>query len=140
MENNKRKRLPNKNTKYYNPYPFAVRVLNDLGEPYVMEPQDYCKILNKKYTQSALSLPQLIAERVYKIGLDIILDDLKKQELVQLAWALCIDGIDDKETKITLIGIIKEKIGSDYSLTKEEIDKSKERESEEQELIEKEDV
>jgi len=123
--------------KYYNPYPFNVRILNDLAEIYVMKPQDYSKVMNKKYTQSVLSLPLITPERVYKIGLDVVLEDLKKDELIRLAWAVCIDGMDEKSTKAQLIEAIKEKLGEDYILTREEVKRMREREEEERELLEK---
>jgi len=131
-----RKTVVAKKVKYYNPYPFTVRILNDLAEVYQMPPQDYSKVLNKKYTQSVLSLPELVPERVYRIGLDVVLDDLKKDELVRLAWAVCIDGMDEKSTRVQLIQAIKDKIGEEYILTREEVKKVREREDEEKRLME----
>jgi len=97
--------------KFYNPYPFPVRVLNDLGDIYVLAPQDYCKIMNGEYTQSALELLPLKNDRIYKKGLDVDIHSLVKAELLKVAFALCIDEVDDRTTKPNIIKAIMDAVG-----------------------------
>ncbi len=105
----------NKDQKYYNPYPFAIRILNDLGEPYIMAPQDYSKVLNGRYEQSKLTLLPLKEEREFCNDINIDLDkDCVKADLIPIAWAVGLDGVDQSMTKSDMIKAIEEKIfGSD---------------------------
>lgn len=100
----------NKNQKYYNPYPFMVRILNDLGEPYEMPPQDYSKVLNGRYALSKLILLPTGGEREFHNELDFKLEDCIKADLIPIAWAVGLDGVDQSSTKAKMIDMINEKI------------------------------
>lgn len=101
-----------KKSKYYNPYPFPVRVLDDTGNIYVLAPQDKCKIMNGVYTQSALNIvPADKKERMYKPGMDLNLKKMIKKELLKVAWAVCIDDLTERKTVAQIIDTILVKIG-----------------------------
>ena len=79
-----------KMSKYYNPYPFLVKVLNDLKQPQTLAPQAHCKVKGGEYDQSPLELIPVDkrGERIYKKGLGIELRRLPEEDLVNLAWAV----------------------------------------------------
>lgn len=107
----------NKDQKFYNPYPFTIRILNDLGMPYVMTPQDYSKVLNGRYELSKLTLLKLEDQREFYKGIEMNLNTCKKDELVPIAWAVCLDDVDQSMTKSEIIDAIEEKIGEqDFGL------------------------
>ena len=103
----------NKNQKFYNPYPFMVRILNDLGEPYVMPPQDYSKVLNGRYALSKLVLLPIGGEREFHNELGFKLEDCIKADLIPIAWAVGLDGVDQSMIKTKMIDAIEEKIQAD---------------------------
>ncbi len=106
-----------KKVKYYNPYPFPVRMMNDLNKEQTLAPQGHGKVLKNRYTQSKIELVICDSdEKVYRTGLDIDLDKMLKSDLVDLAWALMIgDKVDDLEgmTKKELVEGIRGKVGSE---------------------------
>ena len=112
-------------SKYYNPYPFLVRVLNDLKKPQLLAPQAHCKVKGGKYDQSLLVLVPVDkrGERIYSTGMKIELRRLSKEDLVNLAWAVLVaDSREDIELLPVkeLIEIIKEKTGEKPSEEEEE--------------------
>ena len=110
--------------KYYNPYPFPVRVLNDLGDVFILEPQDYCKILNGRYSQSVLELPPVNEQREFHNDIGVEFEELKKSELIPLAWAVGLEGVDQKMTKSGIIKAITEEIGDEESYGDESDDRT----------------
>ena len=105
----------NLNKKYYNPYPFPVRILNDLGETFTMVPQDYSKVLNGHYGQSKLTLPLQGEEREFRGGIEIDLGSCIKADLIPIAWAVGLDDVDQSMTKAKMVDAIKKQIGeSDF--------------------------
>lgn len=99
------------NQKYYNPYPFPVRILNDLGETFTMVPQDYSKVLNGHYGQSKLTLPPQGEEREFRGCIEINLESCTKSDLVPIAWAVGLDDVDQSMMKADMIDKIKNQIG-----------------------------
>lgn len=113
-----------KKVKYYNPYPFPIRVINDLGKEQVFAPQGHGKVLKNRYTQSKLELPSWKkgAEKVYKTDLDFDLDKMLKSDLIDLAWTLLIaDKVKLEEmTKREMVKAIEDKVGLEKSSDEED--------------------
>jgi len=106
--------MAEKNVKYYNPYPFPIKMINDLGKEQVLAPQGRGKVPKNRYTQSALTLPLWNAdEKVFKTGLDLDLDKMLKNDLIDLAWTLMIGKkkIFEDMTKKQIMQTIREKVG-----------------------------
>jgi hypothetical protein len=122
-------------TKYYNPYPFMVRVLNDLKKKQTLAPQAHCKVKGGKYDQSPLELLPLDkrAGKKYRKGLEINLRRLQKKDLIDLAWAVMVGKMDELEklSQKDLIKGIEEQTGEKVKGTFEkELGKEPEEETE----------
>jgi len=103
-------------TKFYNPYPFIIRVVNDLGKPQILAPQAHCKIRGDDPGGMELDLLPKRKERVYRKELGIELEELTKKRLISLAWTVMLDYSEEeleKETKGAIIRWIKEKVGEE---------------------------
>lgn len=105
-----------KMSKYYNPYPFLARVLNDLEAPQLLAPQAHCKVMGGEYGQSPLELVPVDkrGERVYRTGMKIELRRLLKEDLVNLAWAVLVAESREELESMSqkdLIAAIKAKTG-----------------------------
>jgi len=101
--------------KYYNPYLFPIRVVNDLGKEQVLMPQERGKVKladdGKTYDQSPLKLceykPDLVAAQKKIKGLgNINLRRLTIAQLRTLAWALCIDTDTSKMKKTDVFTLL----------------------------------
>lgn len=108
-----------KTSKYYNPYPFLVRVLNDLKKPQLLAPQAHCKIMGGEYDQSPLELIPVDkrGERVYKAGMKIELRRLPREDLISLAWAvLAAESYEELESmsQKDIMGAVREKTGEKF--------------------------
>ncbi len=113
-----------KKVKFYNPYPFPMRMINDLKKEQVLAPQGHGKVFRNEYDQSKLELVlcDKSKEKTYKPGLDVDLDELLKKDLVDLAWAVKLKSDRQQleaQTKKQLIKAIREKVG-DEELEEEE--------------------
>lgn len=97
--------------KLQNPYGFAVRVINDLGQEQSIAPGDRAKVrLNKgEYEQSPLKLVEYdkrTATRKKVAGIDIELRRLDEEQLRKLCWAMLIDDYEDV-TKLDKRGLVR---------------------------------
>ena len=119
--------------KYYNPYPFLVRVLNDLKEKQVLAPQGHCKVRGGEYDQSPLELLPLDKRtgKKYRRSLGINLRRLQKADLINLAWAVMVAKRDELEkmSQKDLIKRIEEKTGEKSQEKEAEKEPEKEQES-----------
>ena len=101
--------------KWYNPYEFPVRMKNDLGEDQILVPFDRGKSKDGEYSQSALVLqpydPDDSMETVKGFG-EIELEGLLKEDLVKLAWAVCLNTDFNGKTKKQIAAVIMKKAGS----------------------------
>lgn len=106
-----------KKVKFYNPYPFPVRMMNDLNKEQTLAPQGHGKVFRNRYDQSKLDLPirDKGKEKLYKPGLDLDLVRILKSDLVDLAWAVVIGSKQELEgrSKRQLIEAIREKVGEE---------------------------
>ncbi len=104
-----------KKVKYYNPYPFPVRLKNDLDKDQVLAPQGHCKVKRNRYDQSSLEmlLWDQAGEKIYRPGLDVDLDKLLKTDLVSIAWAVMVgDRVElEGKSKRELVAVVREKVG-----------------------------
>lgn len=115
--------------KFYNPYSFPVRVKNDLNQDQILAPYGgHGKVLGNEYDQSALVLVaydhkgRLLQKKVP--GLDFNLKRLLREDLIKLAWSMCVDGEMNGKTKKEMVEIVEEKLKEwkqeDKSLSKKE--------------------
>ncbi|GAI04905.1 unnamed protein product [marine sediment metagenome] len=87
--------------KFYNPYPFVIRVTNDLGRIQILAPQGHCKIFKDDPSGLELVLLPKKKERKHKAGLGIDLGELTKKRLISLAWMLIVEeGEEVLETMV----------------------------------------
>ena len=103
--------------KFYNPYSFPVRVVNDRGEEQIFPPQDRGKVKENEQGEYEQSPLELFTYNAQKLGqqrhvegfgsLDIA--KLTKKELVELAWAVCLNTNFENVKKADAIKVIKEK-------------------------------
>ncbi len=104
-----------KKVKYYNPYPFPVRLKNDLDKDQVLAPQGHCKVKRNRCDQSRLDLLlwDQAGEKIYRPGLDMDLDKLLKTDLVNIAWAVMVGDRAELEgkSKRELVAAVREKVG-----------------------------
>lgn len=133
-----------KSSKFYNPYPFLVRVLNDLEEPQLLAPQAHCKVRGGEYDQSPLGLLPVDkrGERKYYTGLGMELRRLSEEDLVNVAWAVLVADDRDSLTRLgakRLIAAIKQKAGEPLS-EEDSLPDSGEKSEEKQEPLEEEKV
>lgn len=81
--------------KYYNPYLFPVRVLNDLGEEQILVPLDRGKVKGDEYSGSKLELqsydPDKRGVQIKNFG-HVDLKRLLKKDLQNVAWAVCLNA------------------------------------------------
>lgn len=106
-----------KKVKYYNPYPFPMRLMNDLDKEQLLAPQGHCKVKRNRYDQSKLDLPlwDTAGEKIFRPGLDVELDPLLKTDLVNIAWTVMVgDKVElDGKTKRELVAAIRGKVGAE---------------------------
>jgi len=128
--------------KYYNPYPFLVRVLNDLGQPQVLAPQAHGKVQGGKYIQSKLELLPIKGHKVFKTNLGIDLKRLTKEELIAVAWAVLAIEPEIEDTEKMSKKDLSERISKKVTVVPKriDIDETLVEESEEEEEEEEEEV
>jgi len=98
--------------KYYNPYPFPVRVKNDLDKEQILKPNGgYGKVFGVDYTQSPLKLeeydPFSITNQKRIDNLDFEIRKVLKEDCIKLAWALGIDESLEDRTKADIVKLIR---------------------------------
>jgi|GEM_PF-4395855 len=102
--------------KFYNPYPFVVRVLNDLGKAQILAPQAHCKIFQDALSKVAITLLPKAKKREYRDGLGLELMELTKARLISIAWTVLVKESKEsleKQTKKYIIALIEQKTGEE---------------------------
>ena len=101
--------------KFYNPYPFPVRIKNDLNEEQTLAPHGgHAKLFNKRNDQSPLNL-EVYDDKKRPLqkklpGLDLDLNKVVKADCIKLAWAMCIEDDCSDLTKKDIVVLIENKV------------------------------
>jgi len=128
--------------KFYNPYPFVVRVLNDLGESQILAPQGHCKLFKDDPSKVEIVLLPKSKQREYRDILGLELEELTKARLISVAWTVMVDESKDeleKLTKADIVDLIRQRIGEEdieEAEIRQDVDVPEEEEIEEPEIIE----
>ena len=102
--------------KFYNPYPFVIRVVNDLGKTQILAPQAHCKIFKDAPDRMAITLLPKSKQREYRDSLGLELEELTKVRLISIAWTVLVDESEEtleKLTKKQIIALIEQKTGEE---------------------------
>ena len=105
--------------KFYNPYPFVIRVLNDLGKAQILAPQAHCKIFQDALSKVAITLLPKAKKREYRDGLGLELMELTKARLISIAWTVLVDKNEEelnKMIKADIVSLIEQKTGEEEKI------------------------
>lgn len=111
--------------KFYNPYPFMIKVLNDKGKPQILAPQAHCKIFKDDLSRIAITLLPKSKQREYRDNLGLELEELTKVKLISIALTVLVEESEEelnKMIKADIIVLIRQKTGEEEQNSRQNID------------------